>query len=249
MNLFGDAFGWLADPANWTGAKGVPVRLLEHLGYTLVAVAIAAVIAIPLGYLIGHTGRGRNIAVVLSGAARALPTLGLFVFLLLILAVPIGSISAAYWSMEVVLVLLAIPSVLAGAYSGLEAIDRTTIDSARSVGMTELQILSKVEVPLGLPLLIGGLRAAFLQVIATVTIGAYAFNGGFGRYIFEGLASRDYALMLAGSLLVTLLAVVFEGIFIVLQRVVVPRGVSAGQATVVRGRSRRSPRLAESTAE
>jgi len=139
----------------------------------------------------------------------------------------------------IALVVLAVPPILAGAYSGFEAIDRRTIDSARAVGMTEGQIVRKVEVPLGLPLLIGGLRSATLQVIATATLADYVGAGGLGRFIFVGLKSNDYSQMLAGSLLVIALALLSEGIFAVLQKLVVPRGVVANQNTDVRTPSSR----------
>ena len=219
MNLFVDAIDWILDPANWTGLNAIPLRLGQHLVFTLVTLVIASAIAIPLGYLIGHTGRGRGLAVTTSGGLRAIPTLGLLT--LVALWVGIGVV-APY----VALTVLAIPPILAGAYTGFEAIDRRTVDAARAVGMSELQIVRKVEVPLGLPLLIGGLRSATLQVIATATLAAYVADIGLGRYLFTGLKNRDYAEMLGGSILVILLALVLEGIFALIQRFVVPRGVS-----------------------
>jgi osmoprotectant transport system permease protein len=200
----------------------VAERMTQHVVLTLLSVGIAAVVAIPLGWLIGHTGRGREIAVGLSGAARALPTLGLLYFVALLagrgLAVGLA-----------VLVVLAIPPILAGAYAGLEAVDRRTVDAARAMGMTERQILTRVEVPLGLPLLIGGLRSATLQVVATATLAAFIGLGGLGGYIQTGLATRDFPQMLAGALLVTGLALVLEGIFALGQRLSVPRGVVASR--------------------
>jgi osmoprotectant transport system permease protein len=224
MNLFADAIAWIFDPANYTGLNAIPLRLAQHLIFTLVTLVIASAIAIPLGYLIGHTGRGRGLAVTTSGGLRAIPTLGLLT--LVALWVGVGVV-APY----VALTVLAIPPILAGAYTGFEAIDRRTVDAARAVGMSELQIVRKVEVPLGLPLLIGGLRSATLQVIATATLAAYVADLGLGRYLFSGLKTRDYAEMLGGSILVILLALVLEGIFALIQRFVVPRGVSGRLST------------------
>jgi osmoprotectant transport system permease protein len=224
MNLFADAVDWILDPANYTGLNAIPLRLAQHLLFTMVTLLIASVIAIPLGYLIGHTGRGRGLAVTTSGGLRAIPTLGLLT--LVALWVGVGVV-APY----VALTVLAIPPILAGAYTGFEAIDRRTVDAARAVGMSELQIVRKVEVPLGLPLLIGGLRSATLQVIATATLAAYVADLGLGRYLFSGLKTRDYAEMLGGSILVILLALLLEGIFALIQRFVVPRGVSGRLAT------------------
>lgn len=240
MTLFEESINWLLDPANWVGPGGIPTRLLEHLIFTLVTLLIASAIAVPLGFLIGHTGRGRGLAVAVSGGLRALPTLGLLT--LVALWVGIG-LEAPY----VALTVLAIPPVLAGAYTGFEAIDRATIDAARAVGMSEGQIVRKVEIPLGLPLLIGGLRSGTLQVVATATLAAYVADFGLGRYLFSGLKTRDYAEMLGGSILVILLALALEGIFSVIQRIVVPPGVSAGRPTEVRSRSVRPRPEMEST--
>ena len=232
MNLFGDALNWILDPANYAGPGGIPVRLVEHLVFTVVTVLMASLVAIPVGFLIGHTGRGRSLAVAASGGLRAIPTLGLLT--LVALWVGIG-LSAPF----VALTVLAIPPILAGAYAGFEAIDRSIIDSARSVGMSESQIVRTVEVPLGMPLLIAGIRSATLQVVATATLAAYVADIGLGRFLFAGLKTRDYAEMLGGSILVILLALVLEGIFALGQRLVVPRGVASGRPPVDRARSAR----------
>jgi osmoprotectant transport system permease protein len=147
----------------------------------------------------------------------------------------------------IALVILAIPSILAGAYAGLDAVDRQTVDAARAVGMTGWQILWNVEIPLGLPLLMGGLRAASLQVIATATLADYVGAGGLGHFLFLGLQTQDYPQMLAGSIAVVILAFLSELIFGLLARAVVPRGVRIGQKNAalqqdVRVRSRR-PRV------
>ncbi|OII27420.1 ABC transporter permease [Frigoribacterium sp. MCBA15_019] len=230
MNFFVEAFAWLADPVHWTGADGIPTRLGQHLWYSALSVVIASVIAIPVGYLIGHTGRGRSIAVSISGGARALPSFG--VITLIALSVGIG-LTAPIISF----VILAIPSVLAGAYSGFEAVDRKTVDAARAVGMTEWQIMAKVEVPLGLPLLIGGIRSAVLQVVATATLATFVGAGGLGSYIITGLRANDYPKMLAGSILVIALAVVLEILFSIVQRLVVPAGVTAGRPSDTRSKA------------
>jgi osmoprotectant transport system permease protein len=231
VNLFQEAFAWLTDPDRWQGRFGIPNALAEHLGYTFVSVLIAAAIAIPVGYLIGHTGKGREIAVGLSGAARALPSFGLILLLVLLLGVTRTGVGAV-----VAFVLLAIPSILAGAYSGLEAIDRRTIDAARAVGMTEWQILWKVEVPLGLPLLIGGLRSAVLQVVATVALAGFVNLGGFGYPIIQGLQLRRYDQILAGALLIIVLALVLDALFGIVAKLAEPKGLTAAPAK--RGSSR-----------
>ncbi len=222
MNLFAAAFAWIFSPDRLQGPNAIPVALSQHLIFTFASVAVAAVIAVPIGLAIGHTGRGREFAVAISGAARAIPSFGLLLLLVLlfgVLHIPEAAV--------VTFVLLAIPSILAGAYTGLEAIDRRTIDAARAMGMTEWQILWRVELPLGLPLLVAGLRAAILQVVATVTIAAYVGLGGLGQYIIQGIPLRKLDQVLGGAILVAALALLLDLIFAILQRLAVPRGVRA----------------------
>lgn len=222
MNQLWEAVLWCLDPAHWTGPSGIAARSLEHLGYTLLAVVIAAAIAVPIGWWVGHTGRGRGAAVALSGAARALPTLGVLTLTALLLGIGLAGPMTAF-------VILAVPSILAAAYAGFEAVDRRVIDAARAQGYTGAQVLWQIEVPLGLPVLVGGLRSAALQVVATATLAAYVGSGGLGRYLFLGLKTQDYAMMLGSSLLVVVLALVLDGVFALAGRAAVPRGVTVAR--------------------
>ncbi|MFJ6169642.1 ABC transporter permease [Curtobacterium sp. NPDC092190] len=232
--IIGEAFGWVFDPANYAGVNPIPERLWEHVWITLLAVVIAAVIAVPIGYAIGHTGRARGLSIALSGGIRALPTLGVLSLFGLLLGIGLEAPLLA-------LVVLAVPSVLAGAYAGIESVDPVTIDAAKAQGMTGWQVLWKVEIPLGLPLLIGGVRSAVLQVVATATLAAYVGAGGLGGYFFLGLKTQDYAEMLGASVLVIALAIAFEIVFAALQRASVPKGTldpSARQRQGSRERAR-----------
>lgn len=233
MNGWSDALVWLVDPANWVGPAGIPARTGEHLIYTAVTLLVACLIALPIGLAVGHTGKGRGVAVQLTGALRALPTLGVLLFLATWLGLGFGPPLVA-------MVLLALPPLVAGAYAGVDAVDRQTIDAARSIGMTGWQVLFKVELPIALPIIIGGVRSACLQVIATWTVAAYLPLGGLGRFIYDGYAVQNYAQMLGGSIVVIILALVADGIFAVVQRLVVPRGVVLGRASDVRVRQSRS---------
>lgn len=233
MNSWNDAFAWILDPVNWVGPGGIPVRIEQQLVYTIVTIILACAIALPVGLAVGHTGKGRGIAVQLSGALRSLPTLGVVLLLATWFGLGLGPPLIA-------MVLLALPPLIAGAYAGVDAVDRQTIDAARSIGMTGLQVLFKVELPLALPIVIGGVRSAFLQVIATWTVAAYLPLGGLGRFIYDGYAVQNYAEMLGGSILVIILALVADGIFAIVQRLVVPRGVVLGRASDVRVRPSRS---------
>ncbi len=218
MNVLLDALRWIVDPANWVDASGIDHRIAQHVAITGLVVGLAALVALPVGVLVGHTGRGRALVVGLSGAARALPTLGLLTLLGLALGIGLRAPVIA-------LVVLAVPSVLAGAYAGVESVSPAAVDVARAVGMTEWQIVRRVEIPLGLPIIVGGIRAAVLQVVATATLAAYIADAGLGRYLFEGLKTRNYAEMLGGSLLVAVLAFVLEGVFALLQRASAPTAV------------------------
>ncbi|GHD00309.1 ABC transporter permease [Zhihengliuella salsuginis] len=222
MNLLLEAAAWLADAAHWTGPGSVPVRVLEHLWVTALVVGAAAVVAIPTGVWVGHTGRGRTAVIAFAGAARAVPTLGLLTLLGLWLGIGLGAPLLA-------LVVLAVPSLLAGAYSGVESVDGTTTSAARAIGMSEWQIVTRVELPLAAPVILGGVRAATLQVIATATLAAYIADAGLGRFLFNGLKSRDYAQMLAGALLVTLIALLFEVLLAAAQRRAARAARPAGQ--------------------
>ncbi len=228
MNFLIDAVAYILDPANWAGENGITARLNQHLFITFLSVLIAAAVAVPLGLLIGHTGRARGAIIGFTGAARAIPTFGLMTLFVLV-GIQFGA-GLSLTPVIIVLVVLAIPPLLAGAYSGVEAVDRQTVDAARAQGMTEWQILTRVELPLALPLLVGGLRSATLQVVATATIAAYVAQGGLGRYLIEGLRTQDYLRALIGAVLIGALALLLDGLLAAVQRLVQPRGVSRGRA-------------------
>jgi osmoprotectant transport system permease protein len=211
-------FGWLFDPTNWAGSGGVPARLVEHLGYVALAMILALVIALPVGAWVGHTGRGGFLVVGSANALRALPTLGV----LILLVTPFG---LSIIGPLIALVVLAVPPLLAGTYAGLRNVDPAVVDAARGMGMRGREVLWRVELPNALPLIIGGVRSAVLQVISTATIAAYVGLGGLGRFIFDGLAQRDFPQMIGGSLLVALLAIVVDLLLAALQKIVVSPGL------------------------
>jgi osmoprotectant transport system permease protein len=219
-------FSWLADPVHWSGPAGIPARLVEHLWYSVLALLLGAVIALPVGALVGHSRRGGFLIVGTANGLRALPELGLLTLLVLLMGIGLLPVTLA-------LAVLAIPPLLAGTYSGVRNVDAGAVDAARGMGMREPQVLFKVELPNALPLVLGGLRGAALQVIATAAVAAYVSYGGLGRYLIDGLRTREYAQMAAGAVLVAVLALVVEGLLALLQRAVVSPGL--------RGGGRRSP--------
>lgn len=202
----------ITEPSHYAGPNGIDSRVGQHLAISFFVLSVASLLAVPVGLAIGHTGRGAKGVVAFAGGVRSLPTLGIITLIALNLGIGLRAPAIA-------LIVLALPSILAGAYAGLQSIDRRTIDAARSVGMSEWQILRKVELPLGRTLLIGGIRAASLQVIATATLADYVGGGGLGRFIFLGLKTNDYPQMLAGSILVVGLAVLSEVVFSTVQRI------------------------------
>ena len=231
---------WFTDPENWTGEDGIPHRTLQHLEYTAVTLVIAALIAIPIGLWVGHTGRARWL-VSLANSLRAVPTLGLLFAVALWLGPKISGDLAFTIPSVSVLVLLAIPPLLAGTYAGIEAVEPAARDAAKGVGMSPLQVLRQVELPNALPLLFSGVRSATLQVVATATIAAFVGLGGLGRYLIDGIALGDYPQTAGGAVLVAGLAVVLDGVFALVQRRTVSPGLSGRQARVGgRGKDSRS---------
>ncbi len=200
---------------DWSGPDGLPMRVLEHLGYTGLSVVVAALIALPIGLRIGHTGRGGALAATLANTWRALPTLGVVVLVFRLEPLSIWPVLAA-------LAIIAIPPILLNAEAGIRSVDPRVRDAARAMGMTGWQALWRVEVPLALPLILAGFRSATGQVVATATIAAFVGLGGLGRPIIDGYAARDIATITEGALAVALLALALEGGFALLQRVLGP---------------------------
>jgi osmoprotectant transport system permease protein len=223
VSFFSWAWDWVTTDANWhgsgwQGSGSIPQQLLAHLGYSALPFVIAALIGVPLGVLIGHTGRGAVAVVNVANAWRAIPTLGL----LILLAVFLG-FSPLTWLLP--LVVLAIPPILVNAYEGVAAVDPSVKDAAKGMGMTPWQQVTRVEVPNALPLILVGLRTAAIFVVATATIAAYIGLGGLGRFIIDGLASDQYGPVAGGALLVVILAVLVLVLFAGLSRLVIPAGL------------------------
>jgi osmoprotectant transport system permease protein len=228
------ALSWLFDPDHWSGPTGIPTRILEHLGYTALTVLVAAAIAVPLGAIIGHTGKGTFLIAGLSNGLRALPELGLLTLLVLLTYVGLLPVVVS-------LVILALPPVLAGTYAGIRNVDRAVVDAAQGMGMRGSSVLWKVELPNALPLILGGIRSATLQVIATATIAAYVALGGLGRFVIDGnnagAGSPDgYPQMAAGAIVIAVLALVVDGVLEVVQRMAVSPGL---RTTATRRRTAR----------
>jgi osmoprotectant transport system permease protein len=216
---FVDAF--FSDGAHWQGYDGIPTRLLEHVRYTLLALAIAAAVGLPVGLLTGHTGRGGNALALIATAARALPSFGLMVLMFVLLGLGLAPVM-------IPLVVLAVPPILVTTYEAMRSVDPAPVDAARGMGMGEAQVLLRVELPVALPLILSGLRSAAIQIVSTATIAAYVSFGGLGRYIVDGLYQRDYEKVVGGATLVAALALATLGVFWAAGRLAVSRGVRRG---------------------
>jgi osmoprotectant transport system permease protein len=218
MTFFSYAWDWITRPAQWHGADGIPHQVLAHLGYSGLSFLIASLIAIPAGIAIGHSGRGATYVVNLANASRAIPTLGLLTLLVVLLG-----FSTLTWLLP--LVVLAIPPILINAYEGVAGVDPQVKQAALGSGMTGWQEVTRVEVPIALPLILVGLRTGAIFVVATTTIAAYIGLGGLGRYIIDGLASNQYGPVAGGALLIVILAVLVLALFAGLGRLVIPAGL------------------------
>jgi osmoprotectant transport system permease protein len=230
--MIGDVLTWLNDPAHWRDRPydsfvGIPHEVLTHLRFSAIALGIALVVALPAGLAIGHTGRATWVVSAVN-ALRSIPGVGLLVLLSVLISPHFyGRTDLGYLiPTEIVLVLIAVPPILANTYAGVDAVDPDVRDAARGMGMTEREVLGMVELPNSLPLIFSGLRSATLQVIATATIASYFPLGGLGRYIYDGFHQQDYPQMVSGGVLVAVLAVLVDLTLATVQRVVVSRGVS-----------------------
>jgi osmoprotectant transport system permease protein len=209
---------WLTDPANWQGPNGVPVRLLEHLQLTAIALVVAGLVALPIGLVLGHTGRGGFLAVSAANLGRAIPS-----YALLLIFFPIFGFGLE--APVLALVLLSLPPILTNTFVGMREVDRDMVEAARGMGMTARQLLAGIELPAALPVILTGVRTAAVQAVATATLAALIAGGGLGRYIVDGFALRDEGRLLAGALLVALLALATERFFTFLQGRLVSPGL------------------------
>ncbi len=218
MDGISGAFGWLADPTHWQGANGIPTRLLQHVELSALAIVVALAIAIPIGFYTGHTGRGGTLALNLAGVGRAIPS-----YALLIVFFPIFGFGLL--TPLLALVLLSVPPILANTHVGLRGVDREVVDAARGMGMRERQVLTRVELPAALPLVVAGIRTAAVAAVATATLAALIAGGGLGRYIVDGFALQNQAMLVSGAILVALLAVLTERLFTFVERRLVSPGI------------------------
>ncbi|MEU4239103.1 ABC transporter permease [Actinoplanes sp. NPDC026619] len=220
MSYFKDGIIWLNDPLNWTNPGGLLDRLGEHLVISFWAVVLGCLIGLPLGIWLGHRGRGGGVVITVANLTRAVPTLALLTIL------PLTPLGFGKLPVIIALAVFAVPPLLANAYTGLRQIDPETRDAARGMGLSGGQLLRRVELPLSVPYLAAGLRTAAVQVVATATLATFVNGGGLGQIITAGFGlgiSVGGNQIVAGGITVVLLALLVEGLFAIVERLVTPR--------------------------
>lgn len=223
MSIVGQLVAWFSDPAQWSGAGGIPHRVVQHIAYSAAAAAAAMAVALPAGITVGHFNRGGLLAVNIANVGRAIPSLGLLV--LMFFLVGYGFLPAF-----VALVALAIPPMVTNSYTGMRSVEPEVRESAIGTGMTRWQRLWQVEIPVATPLILTGVRTSVVQVVATTTLAAFVGLGGLGRYLIDGLSQQDYPQVVGGAILVALLAIIVEALLGLVQKLVVPRGIAQRNA-------------------
>jgi osmoprotectant transport system permease protein len=223
MSFLLEVIDWLTAPQHWAGSDGIPNRIAEHLLLSSVTIIVAVVIALPIGVVFGHLGRGGFVAINIANIGRAMPSLALLALMLPVaLSLKLG---LGFWPTFIALVPLGIPPVLTNAYVAVRGVDRDVVEAARGMGLRESQVLSRVELPIAAPLIIAGVRNAAVAIVATATLGALVAGGGLGRYLVDGLARQDYPRMFVGAVLVALLSIAVEVAFGAFERVAVSSGI------------------------
>jgi osmoprotectant transport system permease protein len=224
VNFISETVTWLTSPGNWEGPNGIPGRLTEHIEMSVVVMLIAIAIALPVGLAIGHTRRGVTLAVGLANIGRAIPTFAMMgIVLPFTQAIDPGNGFGLYPTL-LAMIILGIPPILVNSYAGVSEVDRDLVEAARGMGFRGRQILRDIEIPLALPVIVGGIRSAAVQVIATTTLGAIFGIGGLGRFIVDGIAQNDDGMLFGGVVLVAGLAMLSELLLSRVQRISHPSG-------------------------
>ena len=224
MTVWESVREFLSEPSTWSGPNSIWVRLGEHVLVSVAAVIIAGVLVLPLAVWLGHVRKGADIATAVVNIGRAVPSFGVLAIAFLIF-VQIGAGIGEPWAVLVALIALAAPPMFTNTIAGIQTVEPSTLESARGMGLTEREVLTGVELPLSMPLITEGVRIAFVQVIATATLGALVAWGGLGRFIVDGFAQQDVGELIVGAVLVGMLAIAAELGLSATQRATTPRGL------------------------
>jgi osmoprotectant transport system permease protein len=234
MDLVSETVAWLTDPTNWSGTSGIPTRLIEHLAVSFAAVLLAVAIALPIGLYVGHTRRGASVAVNVANLGRALPTLALITIFLPLTVLIDPQLGFKVYPTLLALVVLGLPPILVNTYVGISGVDADLVEAGRGMGMRETEILRRVEIPVAVPVIAGGIRSAASQIVATATLGAIFGGVGLGRYLVEGIAQNDNGMIFGGVTLVAVLSLATETVFALIQRRITSPGLKATSAGWIR---------------
>ncbi|HWC71941.1 MAG TPA: ABC transporter permease [Actinomycetota bacterium] len=239
MSGFLEGLQWLVANEHWSGSDGIPHRVWEHVQVSLIALVIAAAVAVPVGLWVGHTRRGQFITVQLSNIGRAIPSLAVLSIAFLLAVKLSPTLAFGFPPVVVALIILAIPVILINTYVGIQQVDADTVEAARGMGMSGWQILFDIELPLAAPLILTGLRLSAVLIVATAGLWALTAGGALGRYIVDGFALQETDRVVAGAILIALLAICVDALFTVLTRILTPRQRSRSAAEP--GRLERPP--------
>lgn len=244
--------GWLTTWSHWTGQHGLLISLREQVIYTVIAVGVAMIVAIPTGLVLGHSGRGSFAVAGVANGLRAVPAFGLMILLYVLVSpkityhgsigwlVPRGALGSLL-PVEAMLAVLAVPPILSNTYAGVRDVDPAVRDAAQGMGMSTRDVILRVEAPMAMPLILAGIRSSVLQVIATATIAGFLpFLGGLGYQIFiNGLPQINdpnvgYPAMLGAALLVAVLAGVADLLLQAASRVIISPGLTGRRSMFAR---------------
>jgi len=221
---FANAFDFITSPQPSAFAGGevggpeqVLSKLAEHVKVSAVALTASLVVALPLGIYLGHRGKGEGAAIAVGNAGRAIPELALIAFL-------VAFIGVGFLNVTIALAVLGVPPILTNAFVGINQVDRTTVEAAKGMGMTGAEVVRRIEIPLAIPTIMSGVRAAAIAIIATATIAPLAGLETLGDFIINRNVFGDEG-VLAGAILVAGLAIAVELLLAGLQRLLTPRGI------------------------
>jgi osmoprotectant transport system permease protein len=220
VSAWADLAEFVSDGSNWSGDQGIVHRSIEHLRVSATAVGIAVGIALPLGAWLGHVRRGGLVVQWVLNVGRAIPSLAILA-IVFPFALQYG-FGLGFWPTVPALVALGIPPVFANTYAGVVGVDPAVIEAARGMGLRPREVLTRVELPNALSLVLTGVRVATLQVVATATLGAYVGFNGLGRFINEGFRQQDDGKLLTGAIAVALLALLIDAVLGVVARRAAP---------------------------
>lgn len=222
MGFLGDVLAWFTDAENAWGDRGWVPLLWEHVELSCIALVIGLAMALPVGLVMGHTGKGGALAINISNIGRAVPSLA-------IIGLAFSAWGVGRTPAIIALVALAVPPIVTNTYTAIRGVDPDVREAARGMGLTGPQVLRRVELPMGAPLIMAGIRTSAVQVVATATLAAFVGGGGLGRLIRSGLTTQNYERLAGAAILVALLAIVVELVLALVQRAVVPAGLTAAR--------------------